>query len=139
MRDFYAIVVAVTAAAHFAFVGYGVVGGFLALRWPRTIWLHAAVVAWCVAIELVDFVCPLTWVERWARTRARMAPLSPSGFIDHYLTGTWYPTSLELPVLAVVLALVLASWMLFARKLSRRRMATEAGDFRLRSAGGNVQ
>lgn len=29
--------------AHFAFLAYLVVGGFLAWRWPSTIWLHVAV------------------------------------------------------------------------------------------------
>jgi hypothetical protein len=34
--NFYTIVVAVTVAVQFAFVGYGVIGGFLALRWPTS-------------------------------------------------------------------------------------------------------
>ena len=36
----YQIVLALTVFAHFVFIGYVVVGGFLALRWRRTIWLH---------------------------------------------------------------------------------------------------
>lgn len=118
MMNVYTIVVAVTAAAHFAFVGYGVFGGFLALRWPRTIWLHVPVVIWCVAIELVDFICPLTELERWGRAHAGMAPLPPSGFIDHYITGVWYPERDENLVLGLVLVLVVSSWILFARRAS---------------------
>ena len=125
MMNVYAIVVAVTAAVHFAFVGYGVLGGFLALRWPRTIWLHVPVVIWCVAIEVVDFICPLTELERWARARAGMAPLPSSGFIDYYITGVWYPARDENLVLGVVLVLVVSSWILFARRarLSTRRLS----------------
>ena len=44
----FAVVVALTVAAHFAFIGYLVIGGFLAWRWPRTIWLHMPVVVWGV-------------------------------------------------------------------------------------------
>jgi hypothetical protein len=120
MTAFYTVVVVVTAAAHFAFVGYGVVGGFLALRWPRTIWLHMPVVLWCVAIEVVDFVCPLTWLERWARPKAGMGPLGDEGFIDHYITGVWYPAAYSNLVLGVVLVVVLVSWVLFARSVRRR-------------------
>lgn len=129
MTNFYAIVVALTVAAHFAFVGYGVVGGFLALRWPKTIWLHALVVAYCVAIEIVDFVCPLTWLERWARVEAGMAPLGSDGFIDHYVTGVWYPVAAEKLVLALGLGAVVTSWILFAR-LIRRRVPSAAGSAR---------
>ncbi len=117
MADFFRILVAVIVAAHFAFVGYGVVGGFLALRWPRTIWLHVPVVIWCVAIEIVDFVCPLTALERWARAKAGMAPLSSDGFIDYYITGVWYPARYQYVVLALVLVVVVASWVLFAVKI----------------------
>lgn len=115
MTTFGTIVVAVTVAAHFAFVGYGVIGGFLALRWPRTMWLHVAVVAWCAAMELVDFVCPLTALERWARAGAGMPPLPSNGFIDYYITGVWYPARYEDVVLGLVLVVVLTSWVLVVR------------------------
>jgi len=115
------ILVAIVVAVHLAFVGYGVIGGFLALRWPRTIWVHVPVVVWCVAIEIVDFVCPLTALERWARARAGMAPLPPDGFVDYYLTGTLYPADAKGLVLGLVLLVVVASWVLFARKRLARK------------------
>ena len=121
MTDFYTIVVVITVAVHFAFVGYGVLGGFLTLRWPRTIWLHVPVVTWCVAIEVVAFICPLTALERWARARAGMAPLAEDGFIDHYIPGVWYPDSDANLVLGLVLVVVLTSWVLFALSVRRRR------------------
>jgi uncharacterized membrane protein len=37
-------VLAVTVTMQFAFIGYLVIGGFLAWRWPRSIWLHVVVV-----------------------------------------------------------------------------------------------
>jgi|ERR1700682_3789484 hypothetical protein len=69
MKDLYVSVVVLTAAAHFVFIGYIVVGGFLALRWPKTIWLHVPVAIWGIAIEMLDFTCPLTWLERWAQPK----------------------------------------------------------------------
>ena len=123
MTDAYAVVVAVAVALHFAFLGYGVAGGFLSLRWPKTIWLHVPVVIYCLAIEVVDFVCPLTTLERWGRAGAGMEPLPSTGFIDHYLTGVWYPAWAEHLVLASVIVVVLVSWVLVARRASRRRRA----------------
>jgi hypothetical protein len=127
MTGFYTIVVVITVAVHFAFVGYGVLGGFLTLRWPRTIWLHVPVVIWCVAIEVVDFICPLTALERWGRERAGMAPLAEDGFIDHYITGVWYPDRDANLVLGLVLVVVLTSWVLLARSVRRRSAAESAG------------
>ena len=124
MKIAYAVVVALTVAAHLAFIAYMVTGGFLALRWPKTIWLHIPVVIWGIAIELIDFVCPLTWLERWARPKAGMAPLPADGFIDHYLTGVVYPANYANLVLVLALLTVVASWVLVAR--SRRRALVTA-------------
>ena len=89
MSDLCYIVVAVVAAVQFAFIGM-VIGGFLAVRWPRTSWLHMPAVVWVVGFAL-NLRCPLTELERRARDRAGMSPLSPEGFIEHYITGPWYP------------------------------------------------
>jgi hypothetical protein len=78
-----------------------------------------------VAIEIVDFVCPLTALERWARVRAAMPPLPSDGFIDHYITGVWYPARDENLVLGLVLVAVVSSWILLARRISTRRNVEE--------------
>ena len=118
----YQLVVALVVVLHFAFIGYVVIGGFLALRWRRTIWLHIAAVIWGIAIatNLVD--CPLTWLERWARARAGMAPLPPDGFIAHYITGVIYPVGWVVGVQLVSFAVVALLWALyFRRHVNRRR------------------
>jgi Protein of Unknown function (DUF2784) len=119
MTDLYLIVVALTVAAHFAFIGYLVIGGFLALRWPRTIWLHLPVVAWGVGIVTVKYDCPLTWLEQRARHAAGVAPLR-EGFIDHYITGVLYPASDVKVVEAVVMLIVVTSWITYAVTMRRR-------------------
>jgi hypothetical protein len=122
MHAGYALVAVLTATAHFIFIGYMVAGGFLAQLYPRTIWLHVPVVMWGVAIELIDFVCPLTWLERWARMKAEIAPMPSDGFIAHYLTGHLYPASAANLVLALAVLTVMSSWVLFV--VRRRRMST---------------
>ncbi len=117
----YHIVVALAVVAHFAFLCYLIVGGFLALHWRRTIWLHVPASAWGIAITAARLDCPLTSLERWSRAKAGMAPLPPDGFIAHYISGVLYPASWAASVPVVVLALVAASWVLYARTRSGDR------------------
>ena len=106
-------IVALVVVVHFGFLCYLVVGGFLALRWRRTIWLHVVAALWGIAITAGHLDCPLTWLERWARAKAGMAPLPPAGFIAHYVIGVLYPASWAGAVPGVVFALVMASWTLY--------------------------
>lgn len=107
----YQVLVGVTMTAHFAFIAYVVMGGFMAWRWPRTIWLHGCAAAWGVAAIVVGVDCPLTSLENWARLHAGDALLPSTGFIDHYLTGVLYPDSAEGVVRAFVIATVVVSWV----------------------------
>ncbi|WP_232851680.1 DUF2784 domain-containing protein [Nocardia acididurans] len=116
----YRVLADVTAGLHFAFVAYVVVGGFLAWRWPRTIWLHLAAVGWGFSTVLIGIDCPLTYVEDWARERAGQAGLPPSGFIDHYITGVIYPRELLDEVRVGVAVCVVASWIGLAWVVRRR-------------------
>jgi hypothetical protein len=111
----YAIAAGLLVALHFAFIGYVVIGGFLALRWRRTMWLHVPAVIWAAAIATKRTDCPLTWAERWARYRAGMAPLPPDGFIAHYVTGTLYPAGWLMSVQVAAFALVAVSWAVYFR------------------------
>ncbi len=120
MNSYY-IIVAVVVVAHFAFIGYLVVGGFVALRWPRTIFLHILAVVWGVGSLSLHLQCPLTDLERWARARAGIAPLPSDGFITHYITGVLYPADAVGVVEAVVLTVVIVSWALLAYAVVKGR------------------
>jgi hypothetical protein len=116
----YRLLADATAVVHFLFVTYVVLGGFLAWRWRSTIWTHVAAVAWGFGSVLFVLACPLTALENWARHRAGEAGLPPSGFIDHYITGVLYPRSALEVIRAVVVVVVVVSWLGY-RWLSRRR------------------
>lgn len=91
MRKAYFGVVVATVAAHFGYLIYLPSGGFLALRWPRTLWLHVPAVCWGVAVVRLPLPCPLTSLEDWARAGAGLEPLPETGFIDRYVSGVMYP------------------------------------------------
>lgn len=109
----YETVVVSTVVMHFAFIAYVLAGGFRALRWRRTMWLHVPAVIWGIGIAAKRVDCPLTWVERWARTKAAMTPLSPDGFVAHYITGVIYPAGWVAAAQLVMFAIVAASWTLY--------------------------
>ncbi len=116
MKKLYSATVAVTVVAHFAYLVYLPVGGFLALRWPRTLVLHVPTVLWGVAVVASEIPCPLTALESWARHRAQMEPLPTTGFVDRYVAGVCYPTGRTGPAQALAFVAVAVSWGALARK-----------------------
>jgi hypothetical protein len=78
---------------HAAFVGFVVLGGLLALRWPRVAFVHLPAVAWGVVVELAGWVCPLTPLENQAR-EAGGGTAYQGDFIEHYLLPALYPADL---------------------------------------------
>jgi hypothetical protein len=126
----YQLLTTVVLALHFAYLGYVVVGGFLAWRWPRTIWLHLAATGWglVIAVNPWGWQCPLTYAEHWSRQLAGQAGFD-TGFVDRYIEGVLYPA--EYARLLQVLAglLVVGSWIGFYRRgRSRRDTGGKSGD-----------
>jgi len=78
---------------HFAFVIFVVVGGLLAIRWPRVIWIHIPAAFWGVLIEVAGWVCPLTPLENYLREQGGAAGYQ-GDFIAHYIVPVLYPAGL---------------------------------------------
>lgn len=95
---------------HFGVLVFLLVGGFLAWRWPRVLYFHAAMAAWGLLIVLFPLACPLTWLENELRAAAGQ-PQLVNGFIDTYIDGVLYPESAARLVQVLVALLVLASWV----------------------------
>jgi Protein of Unknown function (DUF2784) len=97
----------VTVVVHFAALLYIGLGGFLAWRWPRTIFVHVFFAVWGVLVNVTPIPCPLTRLEDWFRSMQGLGPL-PGGFNEYYIFGDIIPRSL-LPVVgigAIVLLIV---------------------------------
>lgn len=118
----YRVVEVLAVALHFTFIGYLVFGGFLAWRWPRTLPLHVIAVVWGAGSVLVGYECPLTWLENWARLSGGRSALPSTGFIAHYLTGVVYPVEAVNLVRLLVIAVVVGSWVGYARRSHHTRL-----------------
>lgn len=112
--------VAATVGVHFAYLLYVPSGGFLALRWPRTIAVHVAAVAWAVAVVGLELPCPLSSLESWARRRAGIQPLPKDGFIDRYVDGRFVPSGRVGAAQALAFVAAAVSWAVFAARRLRR-------------------
>ena len=80
---------------HLAFTLFTVLGGLLVLRRPSLLWVHLTAVLWGVAIELADWICPLTPLENFLREKGGEAGYA-GGFIDHYVVRFLYPENLTI-------------------------------------------
>ena len=103
----YRILADTVLVIHLSFILFVVVGGFL-VRWRMGVaWAHLPAVAWSALIEFMGWICPLTPLEIWARSRAGETGYS-GGFIEHYLLPVVYPRALthEVPIVLGVLVLI---------------------------------
>ncbi|MFV2085097.1 DUF2784 domain-containing protein [Micromonospora sp. LOL_021] len=119
----YELLTVVILTAHFGFLAYLAVGGFLAWRWPRTIWLHLTAAGWGVLVVAANLSCPLTVAEHWSRRRAGQAGFD-EGFVERYLTGVIYPDQYAWAARLVLAVVVVASWAGVVRAVRRRRRRT---------------
>jgi hypothetical protein len=107
---------------HFAFVLFVILGGVLALRWPRVAWIHLPIALYGAAVEFAGFVCPLTPLEVGLRQRGGQAGYA-GGFIDHYITAAIYPTGLTRHVQFILgAALVVLNVVVYSVWWRRRAM-----------------
>jgi hypothetical protein len=122
-------VATVVLASHFAFVAYVVLGGFLAWRWPKAIWVHLVAAAWGGLIVLGLVNCPLTWAEDFARRQDGQGPLT-QGFVDRYLDNVLYPERYLDEVRLAVAAVIAISWLgaYLLWRARRRRADTTISD-----------
>ena len=109
---------------HLLFVLFVVGGGWLAVRWPRLIWVHLPAAIWGAAIEFAGWICPLTPLENWLRHRGGELGYT-GGFVQHYLLPALYPASLDRPMQwflggAVLLINALAYWRLWRLRHDQR-------------------
>jgi hypothetical protein len=106
---------------HLAFVLFVVLGGLLALRWPRVALVHVPVALYGAVIEFAGFVCPLTPLENSLRRRAGDGGYE-GGFIEHYVTATLYPAGLSREVqVALGVAVLVINGVIYTVLLRRRR------------------
>lgn len=120
--SFFEAVAHVAVGLHFAFLALGLLGGFVAWRWPRLLWFQVAAAGWLVLVVAASLPCPLTWAEDRARAEAGL-PAHVGGFLDNHVAGVFYPVGHERAAQLVAALVVVSSWAGLAVVRRRRRQA----------------
>jgi uncharacterized protein DUF2784 len=114
--NLYRLLADLVVLAHLGFVVLAVLGGLLALRWRRFVWIHLSTVIWAATVEFFGWVCPLTPLENWLRVKAGETAYS-SDFIARYLLPVLYPEGLTrelqlaLGIFVIVVNLAIYGWV----------------------------
>jgi len=114
--NIYRLLADLVVLAHLGFVVLAVLGGLLALKWRRFVWIHLSAVIWAATVEFFGWVCPLTPLENRLRARAGEAAYS-SDFIARYLLPVLYPEGLTrelqiaLGIFVIVVNLAIYGWV----------------------------
>jgi hypothetical protein len=87
----------VVLVLHFVFIGFVVLGGLLAWRWPAVAWLHLPAVAWGAYVIIAGEICPLTPLEVSLRLKGG-EPGFDRSFIEQYLMPIVYPDAVQGPM-----------------------------------------
>lgn len=120
----YRIAADAVLVVHLAFVFFVAGGALLAVRWPRSAYLHLPCAAWGAVVTLAGWICPLTPLEIRLR-RAAGEEGYAGGFIEHYLLPVIYPAGLTremqigLGVAVVGVNVLLYAWLLLRRRSGR--------------------
>lgn len=114
----------VVVVIHFAFVVFVVIGGLLALRWPRALWLHVPSVIYSIWIITFSINCPLTSIERDLRDRAGEGRYQES-FIERYVEGVLYPGDMLRQAQAVAAVIVVGSYVALRVRARNRSLRAE--------------
>ena len=119
----WSLVADLAVVVHLAYLVFVAVGGILAWRWPRLIWVHVAAVAWAVSILVIGQDCPLTDLQRYAERHAG-EPRDSRGFVDRYLEDVLFPDRYTTALRVLIGALIVIGWAGFW--LRHRRSAARS-------------
>ncbi|SDC87198.1 DUF2784 domain-containing protein [Actinokineospora iranica] len=105
-----AVLATATTIVHFVALLYIGLGGFLAWKWPKTVFVHVFFAAWGVVVNVTSVPCPLTTLENHFRHQQGLGDL-PGGFNEHYIIGVLFPEGYIHVVALFALALLIVSYV----------------------------
>jgi hypothetical protein len=124
---------------HLGFILFVVLGGLLALRWRRVVWLHLPAALWGAVVEFTGWICPLTPLEIRLR-QAAGAPSYATGFVEHYLVPIVYPEALTADLqVALGCVVVGINGVIYAALWRRRSARGNPSGYPARDGGGTAR
>lgn len=124
MTGIYSALAASVLGLHLLFILWVIFGVLVARSRPLVRWLHISSLIWGILIEVLPWPCPLTLVENWLESKARIEPYR-DGFILHYLDALVYPNIAPLLLTVVGELVCVLNLALYARPLFSRRNGSQ--------------
>jgi hypothetical protein len=101
---------------HLLWIVFLILGAFPGRRWAWVKWVHLASLAFSIALQVFGWICPLTYLEVWLRTRSGAQPYEGT-FLRHYVEQIVYAEIPRFALLIGTLVIVaLSMWTYFAPK-----------------------
>lgn len=91
MKTFFLVLADAVVFLHLAWILFLILGAWPGARWRWVKWTHLAALAFSLALQSFNWVCPLTHLEAWLRRTGGATPYEGT-FIRHYLEGLVYAT-----------------------------------------------
>ncbi len=113
----YSILADLALIVHFIFIVFVLLGALLVFKWKHIAWFHIPASLWAALIEFFSWICPLSPLEQWLRTKSGGASYQ-AGFIEHYLLPLIYPGMLTrriqivLGLFVLCLNLIIYAWLI---------------------------
>jgi hypothetical protein len=80
----YGIIADGVVLIHFFWILFLAFGAFWGVKSRAVRIFHISGLAFAVVIQLIDWYCPLTYLEAWLRSKQNLFTPYPSSFIIHY-------------------------------------------------------
>lgn len=121
----YILLAEAVLVVHGLFIAWVALGVLLTRSHPLLRWLHIVCLCWGILVEVLPWMCPLTFLENWLENRAGVEPYQ-GGFLLHHLDKLVYPdiSALLLTVVAVIVCggnLGFYVWQLVRGRLKAQR------------------
>ena len=79
----------IVVAFHFVWILFLIGGAFVGRRVRWVMWMHLAALGYSVLLQIFSWICPLTYLEVWLRSRGG-GKTYPGSFIAHYFEKLVY-------------------------------------------------
>jgi hypothetical protein len=94
---------------HLLWILFIMLGAWIGRRVPWVKWVHVGALGFSVLLQVRGWLCPLTFLEHWLRTRSGPGQDYPGDFIAHYAERLVYLDVSRDAVLAATAVIIIGS------------------------------
>ncbi len=90
MDQAYRLAADAVVVLHFGWIVFLISGSLIGRRMPWVKWMHILGLVYSILLQVFSWICPLTYLEVWLRSRSTSGEPYSGSFIIHYLEKLVY-------------------------------------------------